>query len=126
MKNFHIKKHQRFFGETIENTKVLVHRGKKELRKILLEIIELLEFVGETGWIITLKRLYADNVSSPKDWLREIKGLFGGMESFTDLVLMRNGIICIDENNRLDQLRDRLYNRMVQFFVELNNSEKSL
>lgn len=47
------------------------------------------------------------------------------MGSFTDLVLMRNGIICIDENNRLDQLRDRLYNRMVQFFVELNNSEKS-
>ena len=37
MKNFHIKKHQRFFGETIENTKVLVHRGKKELRKILLK-----------------------------------------------------------------------------------------
>ena len=42
---------------------------EKELRKILLEIIELLEFVGETGWIITLKRLYAANVSSPKDWL---------------------------------------------------------
>jgi len=37
LKNFHIKKHQRFFGETIENTKVLVHRGKKELRKILLK-----------------------------------------------------------------------------------------
>ena len=54
--------------------------------------------------------------SSPKDWLREIKGLFGGMGSFTDLVLMRNGIICIDENNRLDQLRDRLYNRMVSIF----------
>lgn len=98
---------------------------EKELRKILLEIIELLEFVGETGWIITLKRLYAANVSSPKDWLREIKGLFGGMGSFTDLVLMRNGIFCIDENNKLDQLRDRLYNRMAQSFVELNNSEKS-
>jgi len=47
------------------------------------------------------------------------------MGSFTDLVLMRNGIFCIDENNKLDQLRDRLYNRMAQSFVELNNSEKS-
>ena len=98
---------------------------EKEIRKIRLEIIELLEIVGEYDWRTTLKRLYADNVSSPKDWLREIKGLFGGMESFTDLVLMRNGIFCIDENNKLDQLRDRLYNRMAQSFIELNNSEKS-
>ncbi|WP_418306316.1 DUF6966 domain-containing protein [Phocaeicola sp.] len=98
---------------------------EKEIRKILLERIELLEFVGESCWITTLKRLYSDNVSSQKDWLRKIKSLFGGMGSFTDLVLMKNGIICIDENNKLDQLRNRLYNRMSQSFVELNNSEKS-
>ena len=91
---------------------------EKEIRKILLEIIELLEIVGEYDWRTTLKRLYADNVSPQKDWLRK-------MGSFTDLVLMRNGIFCIDENNKLDQLRDRLYNRMAQSFVELNNSEKS-
>lgn len=97
---------------------------EKEIRKILLEIIELLEIVDEYDWITTLKRLYADNISSRKDWLRKIKSLFGGMGSFTDLVLVRNGIICIDENHKLDQLRDRLYNRMVQSFVELNNSEK--
>lgn len=98
---------------------------EKEIRKILLEIIELLEFMNESAWAITLKRLYEDNASSPKDWLRKIKSLFGGMGSFADLVLMRNGIICIDENNKLDQLRNRLYNRMSQSFVELNNSEKS-
>ena len=92
---------------------------EKEIRKILLEIIELLEIVGEYDWRTTLKRLYADNVSPQKDWLRKIKSLF------TDLVLMRNGIFCIDENNKLDQLRDRLYNRMAQSFIELNNSEKS-
>ncbi len=28
---------QKYCGETIENTKILVHRGKKELRKILLK-----------------------------------------------------------------------------------------
>lgn len=95
---------------------------EKEIRKILLEIIELLEFMNESAWTITLKRLYEDNASSPKDWLRKIKSLFGGMGSFTDLVLMRNGIICIDENNKLDQLRNRLYNRMSQSFVELNLS----
>ena len=77
---------------------------EKEIRKILLEIIELLEIVGEYDWRSTLKRLYADNVSPQKDWLRKIKSLFGGMGSFTDLVLMRNGIFCIDENNKLDQL----------------------
>lgn len=98
---------------------------EKEIRKILLAIIELLVIVGEYDWRTTLKGLYADNISSQKDWLRKIKGLFGGMGSFTDLVLMKNGIICIDENNKLDQLRNRLYNRMAQSFVELNNPKKS-
>lgn len=98
---------------------------EKEIRKILLEIIELLELMGETVWINTFRRLYEDNVSSQKDWLRKINSIFGGMGTFSDLVLMRNGIICIDENRKLDQLRNRLYNRMSQSFVELNNSEKS-
>ena len=91
---------------------------EKEIRKILLEIIELLEIVGEYDWRTTLKRLYADNVSPQKDWLRKIKSLFGGMGSFNDLVLVRNGVICIDENNKLSQLREQLYESMVQSFVE--------
>ena len=77
---------------------------EKEIRKILLEIIELLEIVGEYDWRTTLKGLYVDNISSQKDWLRKIKGLFGGMGSFTDLVLMKNGIICIDENSTSNSL----------------------
>lgn len=44
---------------------------EKEIRKILLEIIELLEIVGEYDWRTTLKGLYADNISSQKDWLRK-------------------------------------------------------
>ena len=64
---------------------------EKEIRKILLEIIELLESVGEHDWRSTLKRLYADNVSPQKDWLRKIKSLFGGMGSFTDLDLAEWG-----------------------------------
>jgi hypothetical protein len=95
-------------------------KGKmeKEIREILLEIIELLEITGEHGWASNLKRLYADNYSSRGDWLRKIKSLFGGMGSFNDLVLVRNGVICIDENNKLSQLREQLYESMVQSFVE--------
>ena len=78
-------------------------------KKILLEIIELLEIVGEYDWRTTLKDCMQTMFLPKKDWLRKIKALFGGMGSFTDLVLMRNGIICIDENNKLDQLRERLY-----------------
>ena len=40
------------------------------------------------------------------------------MGSFNDLVLVRNGVICIDENNKLSQLREQLYESMVQSFVE--------
>lgn len=97
---------------------------EKEIKQILLEIIELLESVGEYHWKNILKRLYMDN-SCRKDWLREIKSIFGGMGSFTDLILMRNDAICMDENKKLDQLRERLYNRTVEYFVELTNSERS-
>ena len=37
MKDYLIKNQQKYYGQTIENTKVLVHRGKKELRKILIK-----------------------------------------------------------------------------------------
>ena len=39
MKDYLIKKQQKYYGQTIENTKVLVHRSKKELVKILLIVI---------------------------------------------------------------------------------------
>lgn len=97
---------------------------EKEIKQILLEIIELLESVDECHWKNILKRLYADN-SCRKDWLRKIKSIFGGMGSFTDLVLMRNNVVCMDENKKLDQLRERLYNRTVEYFVELTHSERS-
>lgn len=97
---------------------------EKEIKQILLEIIELLESVGEYHWRAILKRLYADN-SCRKDWVRKIKSIFGEMGSFTDLVLMRNDAICMDENKKLDQLRERLYNRAVEYLVELTNSERS-
>ncbi len=97
---------------------------EKEIKQILLEIIELLESVGECHWKNILKRLYTDN-SYRKDWLREIKSIFGGMGSFTDLVLMRNNVVCMDENKKLDQLRERLYNRTVEYFIEVTHSERS-
>lgn len=46
---------------------------------------------------------------SPKDVLRQIYGLYGGMGSFNDLVLQRNGVVDHADNKKLDILRQQLF-----------------
>lgn len=98
---------------------------EREIKDILLEIIELLETVdNESHWISILKRLYADNVSPWDYWLREIQSLYGGMGSFTDLILRKNGVICKDENKKLGLLCGKLYESVTKGFAELRNLTK--
>jgi hypothetical protein len=44
--------------------------------------------------------------------LNALKGLYGGMGSFNDIVLHKNGIPLIQENDELDGLRHMLYNQL--------------
>lgn len=98
---------------------------EKEIKDILLEITELLETVdSECHWISILKRLYADHFSPWEYWLGEIRSLYGGMGSFTDLILRKNGVICEEENKKLDLLRGKLYESMTEGLAELRNLRK--
>ena len=87
-------------------------KGKmeKEIREILLEIIELLEITGEHGWASNLKRLYADNYSS--------RGVFITPKIIWQLCILMDRQKMVQENNKLSQLREQLYESMVQSFVE--------
>ena len=98
---------------------------EKEIKDILLEIIKLLETAeSEYHWISILKRLYTDNVSPWEYWLGEIRSLYGGMGSFTDLILRKNGVICEEENKKLGLLRGKLYESVTEGFAELRNLRK--
>ena len=43
---------------------------------------------------------------------RKIISIFGGMGSFDDLVLYKDTILCIKENNVLSELKKVLYNEI--------------
>jgi len=84
------------------------------IKEKLLEIENICESVNENYWEnvfkILLKELFQiSNKNELKSYVRKILKLYGGMGSFSDLVLYMNGIPCIDENNRLDYLRNQLY-----------------
>jgi hypothetical protein len=78
----------------------------------LNDIVELLDYSEEDYW----KRyfLYQSNRINNQEPIKEvcldlIKIFQGGMGSFSDLVLHKNSKPLIDENNRLEELKDLLF-----------------
>jgi len=53
--------------------------------------------------------LTSQNFNNFEDIKREINGLYGGMGSFSDIVLYKNGVLLIEENNKLHQLKSELF-----------------
>ena len=92
---------------------------KKDIENLLLKIIRVLKKSGETNWnnsIINFhsELLNADTLSKQKNIARRILRIYGGMGSFTDLVLFRNKTLCIDENNELNKLRKELHKELLK------------
>jgi len=46
----------------------------------------------------------------PDEFVRGARMLLGGMGSLNDIVLSKNGVPLIEENNKLEALRRELYN----------------
>jgi hypothetical protein len=85
-----------------------------DIRQILDGIIEILSCVGEINWLNAMRAFR--NRSEPagtderRQLLSDIMRIYGGMGSFSDLVLYKEGKLVPDENSRLDELRRRLFN----------------
>jgi len=77
------------------------------------EILQVLESVQEEQWIHTFKKIIKElEISNDNSVSRQILSIYGGMGSFSDLVLYKDGVVCISENNVLDNLRNGLYNQI--------------
>jgi formylglycine-generating enzyme required for sulfatase activity/uncharacterized protein YjbI with pentapeptide repeats len=92
--------------------------GLPSLAKNLRDLSQLLLNANEYNWsqpisnfAITLDR----NISTTylKDLARRCLNFFGGAGTLNDIVLSRNGIPLIEENNRLDALRTEIYAKLV-------------
>ena len=86
----------------------------KSTEFILKELIALLEKSGETNWSASLRSLMlalsqCENDTEKKYVRSQLKRIFGGMGSFSDLVLYKNGKVLVAENNQLEVLRQALY-----------------
>lgn len=91
---------------------------RRTIETTLKEIIEVLEEVDENNWKLGfVNTLEEYKKTKERDALkRRILRLYGGMGSFNDLVLHKNGEICITENNKLDKLRKRLFDQIMNSY----------
>lgn len=81
---------------------------------ILDDLIQLLTRADEKNWLNAIKsfRNRCDEVfdeQSRSILQAELRRIFGGMGSFSDLVLYSSGQVLIKENQELDRLRKELF-----------------
>lgn len=80
-----------------------------EAKAIVAAIREILEQCGENEWSKTFK-YFGDRMDAEgEDVKREIRSIYGGMGSFGDVVVYREGRADRFLNDKLDALRHRLY-----------------
>ena len=80
-----------------------------EAKEIVAAIREILEQCGESDWSKTFTYL-ADRMNEEADDVkREVRSVYGGMGSFSDVVVYREGRAERGLNDKLDSLRRRLY-----------------
>ena len=80
----------------------------------LKKIITVLEDSDETDWLNSFKEITKDyenltDIDNKRELKRELLGIYGGMGSFSDLVLYKDNRLLHEENNKLDLLRRELF-----------------
>ncbi|MGD8105381.1 DUF6966 domain-containing protein [Pantoea sp. FN0302] len=85
---------------------------KHEIRKIITDIACILSSNDELSWAKEFENLGSALDMDYESSLRSLKALYGGMGSFNDLVLHKEGIPLLYENRKLNNLRRKLYNQL--------------
>jgi len=90
-----------------------------ELETALQEFSEVLAEVGEPGFASAMSRLRSalQNAETPEERrpiLSQGLAFFGGMNSLNDVVIMQGSKPDIEANRRVDRLRTRVYDLLVE------------
>ena len=88
------------------------------LASLLDQISQLLASVGEGNWSTAFEEFSrrCGQIDGEKDRRvleGEIRRIYGGMGSFSDLVLYSDGQVLVEENRRLEALRNELFEVLV-------------
>lgn len=88
------------------------------IKEYCTRISQLLKETSETEWAERFENFSkAFDISDTHSVLKKIIGIYAGAGSFNDLVLYKNGILCIEENNDLAELRERLYQEIANNYT---------
>jgi len=83
------------------------------IKNYFVEIFNLLNSVEEDSWSKEFESLITGFESfEKKDLLQRVAKMYGGFGSFNDLVLYKNGKVCFEENQKLDELRKMLFEEL--------------
>ena len=85
---------------------------KNEIKKTATNIIKILSSNDEDAWAKTFNKLTIELDVDYESSIYSLKKLYGGMGSFNDIVLHKNGIPLIQENDKLEGLRHNLYKQL--------------
>ncbi len=86
----------------------------QDIEIILTRMEELLRLGARNDWANALKKIRGQIRAEPIAAITSILSMYGGMGSLNDIVLYKNGQPLIAENDELDALRHRLYERCHQ------------
>jgi hypothetical protein len=85
---------------------------KSEIKKTVTDIITILSLNDEDSWAKIFEKLGFELDVDYESSIYSLKKLYGGMGSFNDIVLHKNGIPLIRENDELEDLRHKLYKQL--------------
>lgn len=85
---------------------------KSEIKKTVIDIANVLSSNGEESWAKTFEKLGYELDLDCESSIFSLKRFYGGMGSFNDIVLHKDGIPLIRANDELDDLRHTLYKQL--------------
>jgi hypothetical protein len=80
-----------------------------KIQSVLLNMATLLRSCGQNNWAYILDRINSEMEEEPLSTISKILSIFGGVGSFGDVILYRDGQPLIAENDELYHLRTALY-----------------
>lgn len=85
---------------------------KIEIRKTMIDIASILASNDELSWAKKFENLSSELDINYEASLFSLKKIYGGMGSFNDIVLHKDGVPLVLENEELDNLRHKLYKQL--------------
>lgn len=91
----------------------------KEIQDLLIKLSEILKRNDEIEWSNFLINLYKESFfyegkNYDHSFIIKIMNLYGGMGSFNDIILEKNGKPLIKENDEFHKLKQELYEKCIE------------